>query len=393
MKKKKQRILPAWWRVCAVFLAGVLSVCASPAAAQDLTAESTVPKVNFVDTNPVAGGAPREVWEITGAEASVAPCENATTDVLYRVKDTDNSTSVIAICSRGTAADNTMIVDPLGDISFANGAMFIDRSLGWMGIGTNAPGAELQLNGTSPEIRLLDETDSQSFNLLYDANQFVIENGTSGTNIVGIHEAAPANSLRILSSGNTGIGTGSPAYKLEVQTTGEDSAITAVRTDGATVQIAAKGNKSQMGTVSNHRFNLVVANSPKMTLDTTGNVGIGVTTPTHLLQLSGGAYSDGATWQDASSRQYKENIKDLTATEALETLKGLNPVRFNYKAKKGDEHVGFIAEDVPDLVASQDRKGMSSMDVVAVLAKVVKEQQKTIEQLNKKITELENRVK
>ncbi len=170
------------------------------------------------------------------------------------------------------------------------------------------------------------------------------------------------------------------------------------------MQIAAKGNKSQMGTVSNHRFNLVVANSPKMTLDTTGNVGIGVTTPAHLLQLSGGAYSDGATWQDASSRQYKENIKDLTATEALETLKGLNPVRFNYKAKKGDEHVGFIAEDVPDLVASQDRKGMSSMDVVAVLAKVVQEQQatiskmekdhqQTIEQLSRKITELENRIK
>ena len=52
-----------------------------------------------------------------------------------------------------------------------------------------------------------------------------------------------------------------------------------------------------MGTVSNHRFNLVVANSPKMTLDTTGFVGIGVSTPAHLLHLSGGAYSDGATWQ------------------------------------------------------------------------------------------------
>ena len=102
--------------------------------------------------------------------------------------------------------------------------------------------------------------------------------------------------MTLQSDGKVGIGTGNPSYKLEVQTTGEDSAITAVRTDGATVQIAAKGNKSQMGTVSNHRFNLVVANSPKMTLDTTGFVGIGVSTPAHLLHLSGGAYSDGATW-------------------------------------------------------------------------------------------------
>ena len=42
---------------------------------------------------------------------------------------------------------------------------------------------------------------------------------------------------------------------------------------------------------------------------------------------------------------------------------------------KTDRHVGFIAEDVPDLVASEDRKGLSAMDVVAVLTKVVQDQQ------------------
>jgi hypothetical protein len=74
-------------------------------------------------------------------------------------------------------------------------------------------------------------------------------------------------------------------------------------------------------------------------------------------------------------------------------LNNLNPVTFNYKADKKDDHVGFIAEDVPALVASKDRKGLSSMDIVAVLTRVVQEQQKTIDQLNKKITDLEQRVK
>jgi len=56
------------------------------------------------------------------------------------------------------------------------------------------------------------------------------------------------------------------------------------------------------------------------------------------------------------------------------TLAGLVPVTFKYKV--GDEpHVGFIAEDVPDLVATKDRKGLSAMDIVAVLAKVVQQQQ------------------
>jgi hypothetical protein len=51
--------------------------------------------------------------------------------------------------------------------------------------------------------------------------------------------------------------------------------------------------------------------------------------------------------------------------------------------------VGFIAEDVPDLVATEDRKGMSAMDVVAVLTKVVQDQQQTIEELSRKVAALE----
>ncbi|MBC8391607.1 MAG: hypothetical protein H8E17_03440, partial [Deltaproteobacteria bacterium] len=52
---------------------------------------------------------------------------------------------------------------------------------------------------------------------------------------------------------------------------------------------------------------------------------------------------------------------------------------------------GFIAEDVPELVATKDRKGMSSMDVVAVLTRVVQEQQKTIAELSRKMRELEEK--
>jgi hypothetical protein len=36
--------------------------------------------------------------------------------------------------------------------------------------------------------------------------------------------------------------------------------------------------------------------------------------------------------------------------------------------------VGFIAEDVPDLVATNDHKSLSPMDIVAVLTTVTKEQ-------------------
>ena len=89
----------------------------------------------------------------------------------------------------------------------------------------------------------------------------------------------------------------------------------------------------------------------------------------------------------------------------MEAFEGLEPVKFNYKRNKGEEYVGFIAEDVPDLVATRDRRGMSAMDVVAGLTKVVQEQQvslkeqkkrdeeqqRTIDELRKEIDELKKR--
>jgi hypothetical protein len=118
-------------------------------------------------------------------------------------------------------------------------------------------------------------------------------------------------------------------------------------------------------------------------------------TDNSLTMKSGASCTTGGVWTNASSRDLKENISDLTTEQALDALEELQPVTYTYKADKDDEHVGFIAEEVPDLVASKDRKGMSPMDVVAVLTKVLqeqqrisREQQKTIEGLKQEIAEL-----
>ena len=121
-----------------------------------------------------------------------------------------------------------------------------------------------------------------------------------------------------------------------------------------------------------------------------GYVGIGTTNPSHPLQMGSGAYvSTGGVWTNASSREYKKDIKELTGDEAMDALKQLSPVKFSYKVNSEERHVGFIAEDVPDLVATQDRKGMSSMDIVAVLTKVVQEQQRAISKLSEKVAQLQ----
>ena len=82
----------------------------------------------------------------------------------------------------------------------------------------------------------------------------------------------------------------------------------------------------------------------------------------------------GGVWTNASSRELKDNIETLSSEDANKTLAGLSPVRYVYKNSPDEEYVGFIAEDVPDLVASNDRKSLSPMDIVAVLTTVTKEQ-------------------
>jgi len=114
------------------------------------------------------------------------------------------------------------------------------------------------------------------------------------------------------------------------------------------------------------------------TLGGTGGAEFKVSSPTGNyrdteLYLGNGAKNVGGVWYNASSRALKENIKPLSTKDALTAFSKLQPVTYNYKTDKSEKVVGFIAEDVPELVAINSRDGLSSMDMVAVLTKVVAE--------------------
>jgi hypothetical protein len=117
-----------------------------------------------------------------------------------------------------------------------------------------------------------------------------------------------------------------------------------------------------------------------------GFVGIGVTNPVHPLEMASGAHcTAGGTWTN-------ENISSLSYVEAIEAFLRLSPVKYNYIAERDEEYLGFIAEDVPDLVATNTRKGIAPMDMVALLVKVVQEQQLIIDQQRNDLNSISSRL-
>ena len=128
----------------------------------------------------------------------------------------------------------------------------------------------------------------------------------------------------------------------------------------------------------------------RLVFNSHGYLGVGTTTPEYLID-TGGAYCNGSSWVNASSRALKQDFSFLTSIQARDTLAGLKPMQFTYKKDPSEKTLGFIAEDVPDLVATNDRKSLNPMDIITVLTKVVQDQSKLIQELTNRLNRMEER--
>jgi len=179
-------------------------------------------------------------------------------------------------------------------------------------------------------------------------------------------------------NGKFAVGTQAPTYPMELKTSGRNATFVLQRDDGGAINfVNATPLYGQFGTGNNYPVRILVNSAWKLSLNTDNS----------LTMLSGATCTAGGVWTNASSRELKENVEGLSAEEAQAALSELAPVKYTYKADKAERHVGFIAEDVPALVASKDRKTVSPMDVVGVLTKVVQEQQKTLSEYQRSLSE------
>jgi hypothetical protein len=209
--------------------------------------------------------------------------------------------------------------------------------------------------GNTPKVRL-DQTNSSGFapqiwDVAGNEANFFIRDVTGGSQYsFRIRPGAPTSSIDINASGNVGLGIASPEATLHIREidAAENYLIKAEVTLPEEVDVF---------TVSRTGDTLIL-----------GNLDVG------------------------SSRNLKQNIKEVGGAEALSALGELTPVHFSYRSSPDVHSMGFIAEDVPAIVATRERKTLRPMDIVALLTKVTQEQQRTIEDLSLKVTALQQSI-
>jgi hypothetical protein len=347
-------------------------------------------RIRAVDTSSSASFPTRD-WQITFNDSSNGGANK------FSIDDIDGGRTPFTI--EAGAPSHSLYVDDGGRVGF----------------GTSTPVADLHVkSGNTPTLRLEQDGSSgftpQTWDLAGNEANFFIRDATNGSTLpFRVFPGAPSNSLCIEATGDVGVGTTSPTASLHIEQAGDatgiylksnsstDMVIIAEKDGAAIAKITAGDAAVQLGSFSDHKVHFVTGATTvkRLTIDNTnGYVGIGKGSPSYPIEVgtANNAYlTTTGNWTSTSSRELKENIRDLTAEKALEALNGLIPVQFNYKVDKEEGYVGFIAEDVPELVALKERNGLIALEMTAILTKVVQEQQKTIDQLKKEIAELKKK--
>ncbi len=119
--------------------------------------------------------------------------------------------------------------------------------------------------------------------------------------------AAPTNGLLV--QGNVGIGTSAPASELHVKAASLHGNVRVESAGGTVLNLDANDLSSvAVGSSSAVPLNLVTSNAVRMTVESTGDVGIGITTPTTRLQVAGGQISTDAGTAAAPSYAFAGDL-------------------------------------------------------------------------------------
>ncbi len=234
----------------------------------------------------------------------------------------------------------------------------------------------------------------------------------------------------VTASSQVGIGTSSPQATLEVESSSTTLPIFLLTSDSGSQRLQVLDNgdiaignisPSKLFDVSGQDNNAVaqIENTRSGTTADVLNLALGRATPeasnkflrflangSEIGSVSGNG-SGSILYNSVSDERLKENI--IPIDKALAIVSQMNPVSYNFKnAAKGKREVGFLAQELYKLFPSVVKKGSDgsiseeilSEEVWAVdygkltplLVKAIQEQQQLLEDKDKEISKLQERV-
>ena len=206
--------------------------------------------------------------QTSGSSNSVSTNYQSTSRTYYTGVDIGGSNSAYTVYD-GTASAERMRIDSSGNV----------------GIGTSSPDSELSIGtgNTNNRIDLADERAYVGYDTSYGSTGalYLDGGGSSNKDII----------LQPVSTGKVGIGTTSPNGLLTVQAnsgrllTFRNSTTGTGSSDGS--YIALNGSDLQISNAESANTIFYTGDTERMRINASGNVGIGTTSPSGLLHLSG----------------------------------------------------------------------------------------------------------
>ncbi|KYG70331.1 hypothetical protein AZI85_14430 [Bdellovibrio bacteriovorus] len=254
------------------------------------------------------------------------------------------------------------------DIKTNNVARITVLSSGEVGIGVT-PVANLQVNGPA----ILGNSNTNFTN----ASNWIFGASNSITNSGG----GNASSMNIVGSSNT-ISTTLANFSYGLDLFGRSNTVS----NAGNAYIAGRGNTvsaSNSVTIGSGITNSIASslqigasNTAKITILSTGNVGVNTTAPSEALEVNGNVKATAYLY--TSDARLKKDV--VTLPEALEKLLKLRGVNFVWK-NTNEKTVGFIAQEVeavyPELVKTDKNSGYKAVqygNIVAILVEALKEE-------------------
>lgn len=260
-------------------------------------------------------------------------------------------------------------------------ALIVDKSKKYVGISTKTPNALLQIGDISRN----DKAD-----LLFRTPAANMRLGSSSTgNDFWIRDDNSANAYRfyINSTGNLGIGTTAPQARIHINGTGQNGLF--IQEPYPTMKlISTKANGRVWcvynGSDVNNNFRVYDQTSAidRFNIDTSGNVGIGTTTPTCKLDVKG----------NIRAEEIKVEVVDATDIKIKNDAWADYVFKDNYILKPLSEVESFIKENnhLPEVPSAKDiqKNGLDMSEMMATQMKKIEELTLHLIEQDKEITDL-----